>query len=175
MAERNLWAERQVGESGVVNSFRYAGFAASPMGAGVKSESEPAVEIIGHAGAGAARIRFQSAAQRQQCSWKLAVDCRAGIKHGVSAEQLPLRRRLRPERRRGWQTYIGQRSLPQALPGDGQGGSLIEITCEYSSELSKTQNQVFRAEPGSGPASTQVHRLNASWTRRYIHRDWCPM
>jgi hypothetical protein len=25
--------------------------------------------------------------------------------------------------------------LPRALPSDGQGGSLDEITCEYSSEL----------------------------------------
>src|SRR5580704_333752 len=87
--ESNLWTEGEIRESGVVNSFREGRFTASPMGAGVQGEPEPAVEIIGDAGAGAARIPLQPAAQGDQCSWKFAVDCCAGIKHGVSTEQLP--------------------------------------------------------------------------------------
>ncbi len=63
------------------------------MGAGVESESQPTVEIIRSAQADAAGVPFQAAAQREQCSGKLTVDIRARIKDGVSAEQLPFRRR----------------------------------------------------------------------------------
>ncbi len=90
-AERNLWAHREVGESGIVNSSRDGSFTAAPMGAGIKSPSKPMVEIIGKAGARAARIRFQAAAQWKQRSRKLAVHIRAGMKEGISAVKLPLR------------------------------------------------------------------------------------
>jgi len=49
------------------------------------------VEIIGKAGARAARIRFQAAAQWKQRSRKLAVHIRPGMKEGISAVKLPLR------------------------------------------------------------------------------------
>src|ERR1700731_1679427 len=94
VAESHLGTEREVGEGRVVNSFREPSFPAPPMDAGIKSQSEPTIEIIGKAGASAARIRFQAAAQREQCSWKLAVHIRAGMKEGISAVKLPLGSRL---------------------------------------------------------------------------------
>src|SRR5208337_1011467 len=88
--ERHLWSYREVGETSVINSVGYAGLTAAPMGAAIQCQSKPTIKIIGNAGAGAARIRFQSAAHREQRSWKLAVHVRAGIKEGVSAVKLPL-------------------------------------------------------------------------------------
>src|SRR6266478_5068787 len=91
VAERNLGTQREVGKSGVVNSVGEPGFTAAPMRAGIESESQPAVEIVGSAEANAAGVRFQAAAYREQCGWKLAVHIRAGMKEGVFAEKLPLR------------------------------------------------------------------------------------
>jgi hypothetical protein len=51
-----LWAEGEVGKSGVVNSSRKRSFPAAPVGAGIKSQSEPIIEVIGNAGARASRI-----------------------------------------------------------------------------------------------------------------------
>ena len=92
-AESKFRSEGQVRESGVIDSAEYGFFAAAPMGAGVESEPEPIIEIVGGAEADAARIPFQAAAQGEQGAGELAVDIGAGIKDGVSAEQLPLRRR----------------------------------------------------------------------------------
>src|SRR5580692_1305465 len=94
VAKRDLGTEGEVRESSVVKSIREPGFAAAPMRAGVQSESQPFVEIIGDAGARAAGIPFQAAAQGEQGSRKFAAYCRAGIKDGISAENLPLRRGL---------------------------------------------------------------------------------
>src|ERR1700686_1225548 len=94
MAKSNLGAEGGVGESGVVNSFRERGFTAGPMSAGVEGEPQPTVEIIGDAGGGTAGIPFQAAGQGEQRSGEFAVYGGAGIKDGVSAEKLPLRRGL---------------------------------------------------------------------------------
>src|SRR5229473_4347310 len=95
VAERHLRPKRKVRESGVVNSSRKRTFPAAPVGAGIQSQSKPAIKIIGNAGAGAARIRFQvGPREREGCSWKLAVYIRVGIKVGVSAVKLPLGGRL---------------------------------------------------------------------------------
>jgi hypothetical protein len=94
VAERKLWSEGEVGESSVVNSFCETIFTAVRIGAGVEGESDPAIKIIGSADANAAGVRFQSAAQWEQSSWKLGVHVRIWIKEGISAEKLPLGRRL---------------------------------------------------------------------------------
>src|SRR3989304_1188931 len=96
-AERNLWSHGEVGESGLVKYLAYTacrGYTAGPMVAAIEGESQPAVEIIGSAGAHAAGIRVQAAAYREQGYRLLAVESRVGMKEGVSAVQLPLRRRL---------------------------------------------------------------------------------
>src|SRR5690242_1644421 len=94
VAERKLRAQGQVGKGGVVNSFDEPAFTASPMSADIESESEPTVKIIGKAGAGAARIRFQAAAHGKQSSWKNTVHIRAGMPERISAIKLPLGSRL---------------------------------------------------------------------------------
>jgi hypothetical protein len=92
--ESKLRTEGEIGESGVVNSLRESSFTAVRIRAGVESESDPAVKIIGSAEAKAAGVRFQGAAQWEQGSWKLGVHVSVWIKEGISAEKLPLGRRL---------------------------------------------------------------------------------
>src|ERR1700676_3633944 len=91
VAKSNLWAKRNICKRGVVDSFGQTRFTAAPIGAGVQGQSEPTIEIISNARAGASRIRFQPAGQGQQRSGKLAMHIRARIKKGVSAVKLPLR------------------------------------------------------------------------------------
>src|SRR4029077_14724910 len=86
----DLWTEGDIGESSVVNSHGYALFAAAPIGTRIERQSKPAVEIIGGAGASTAGIPFEATAQREHGAGKLAVDVRARIPDGVSAEKLPL-------------------------------------------------------------------------------------
>src|SRR6266849_587568 len=92
-AERNLWAHREVGETGVVNCFGDRRFTAAPMVAAIESDSQPTVEIKGNAATDAAGVRFETAAYWEQSSRKLAVHIRAGMKEGVSAVELHLWRR----------------------------------------------------------------------------------
>src|SRR5450759_3540845 len=88
-AESNLWAQGEVVEAGVVNSVVQPALTATPMPTDIAGQSEPAIEVIGEAGARATRIRFQAAAHREHSSWKRAVHIGAGKKEGVSAEKLP--------------------------------------------------------------------------------------
>ena len=93
-AERYLWAQREIGESRVVNSAGYSDFTAAPMVAGIERQAQPAIEVIGNAGAGAARIRFQAAAQGKQSQRKSAMHIGAGIVKRIPAVKLPLGKRL---------------------------------------------------------------------------------
>jgi hypothetical protein len=94
VTKRNLWAQGKVGESSVVYSVEAPLLAASPMGAGIQSKTEPAVKIVGSVQTNTAWIRFQSAAQRNQSQWKEAMHIRAGIEEGILAGKLPLWKRL---------------------------------------------------------------------------------
>src|ERR1700731_3137116 len=74
-----------------------------------------------------------------------------------------------PELRREWQTCKVQQSLPSALPKPDQDGSLIEVTCEYSSELQYREIRFF--DPARYWTSLKPVPLpNASWAGRHIHR-----
>src|ERR1700726_595738 len=104
--ESNLWSEGEVGERGVVNSIVQPGLAAAPMGAGIKGEAEPAIEVIGDSGARAPRIRFQAAAHREHSSGKQAVHIGARMEERVSAVKFPFGSRLilccRERGKRAW-------------------------------------------------------------------------
>src|ERR1700737_4419369 len=72
------------------------------------------------------------------------------------------------ELRRECQTYTGQQSLPAALLKHGQGGSLIEMTCEYSSELQEREIVLF--EPARWWTSLKLVSLpKVSWTGGYVN------
>src|ERR1700737_4392084 len=92
-AQSKLWSYREIGESSVVKSVCQSCFTAAPMGAGINCDSKPTTEINGKTGAGATRIRFQTAVDWEQRSWKLPVQIGAWIKERVSAEKFYLRSR----------------------------------------------------------------------------------
>src|SRR5580765_5100673 len=89
-AKSNFRSDGEVRECGVVNSAGESGFTATPMGAGIKRDTKPTIEVNGKAGAGAAGIDFHAAADRRQRSGKLAVHIRAGMKERIPDEKLHL-------------------------------------------------------------------------------------
>src|ERR1019366_8768503 len=84
----------EVEEFAVVNSVVHLGLTAAPLPTDVAGQSEPAVKVVGEAGAGAPRIRFHAAGHREHSSWEQAVHIGAGIDKGVSAEKFPFGSRL---------------------------------------------------------------------------------
>src|ERR1035438_2140220 len=90
-----------VEEFGAVNSGSHPGLAATPLPTAVDGQSEPAVEVVGDAGANAPRLPFQATGHRDHSSWKQAVQIAACIESGVSAVKFQLGSRLiRSEERR---------------------------------------------------------------------------
>src|ERR1019366_4591438 len=83
-----------VEEFGAVNSGSHPGLAATPLPTAVDGQSEPAVEVVGDAGANAPRTPFQATGHRDHSSWKQAVQIAACIESGVSAVKFPLGSRL---------------------------------------------------------------------------------
>jgi hypothetical protein len=93
MPKGELWTYREIRERGVIDTVD-PNFAAIPKRAGVESDSQPTVEVIGDAGPDAPRISLQSAAHREQSQRKQAMYIGAWMKEGVSAENLPFGGRL---------------------------------------------------------------------------------
>lgn len=65
-----LWAERNMGESCVVNSHGQSGLAAVPIRASIERQAEPALEVISETAAQSSRIRFHTATHRQKAAGK---------------------------------------------------------------------------------------------------------
>src|ERR1700693_5053860 len=94
-----LGPHRDVEEFGVVDPHGGSALTTAEISADVGGQSDPAVEVIGDAGAQAPGIRFQRAAHRKRPSRKQAVHIGAGIEKGVSSVHLPFWRRLILRRR----------------------------------------------------------------------------
>src|SRR5664279_63101 len=69
-AKSYLRPSGDVEEFGVANTGSYPGVAAAPLPTAVDCQSEPAVKVVGDAGANAPRIPCQAAAHRDHSSWK---------------------------------------------------------------------------------------------------------
>src|ERR1700686_970031 len=93
-AKSQLRAHGGAVEGGIVDAATDSVFAASPMPTSVGGQSEPAVKVVGDAGADTTRIRFHAAAHRKQSSRKQAVYIRGRIEERVSAVELPFGSRL---------------------------------------------------------------------------------
>src|SRR5208337_2802572 len=76
-------------EFGMVNSGSHPVVTTAPLPAAVDGHSEPAVKVVGDAGANAPRIPFQAAGHRDHSSWKQAVHIAAWIENVVSAVKFP--------------------------------------------------------------------------------------
>jgi hypothetical protein len=59
------------------------------MGTGIEGDSQPTIEVIREARAGAAGIRFETTAYREQSSGKYAMHIGAGLEDRISSEELP--------------------------------------------------------------------------------------
>src|ERR1700733_5092980 len=102
MPKGELWTYREIRERGVIDAVG-SNFTTIPKRATVDSDSHPTVEVIGDAGPDASRIRFQTAAHRQQSQRDPAVNIGPGMKERISAEKLPSGRSLILRRRNGAQ------------------------------------------------------------------------
>jgi hypothetical protein len=88
-AKSYLRPSGDVEEFGLVNSGRHPDVTAAPLPTAVDGQSEPAVKVVGDAGANAPRIPFQAAGHRGHSSWKQAIHIAAWIESGVSAVKFP--------------------------------------------------------------------------------------
>src|SRR5450755_2564860 len=93
-AKGYLRPNRQIEEFGLVNAHHHAALAAAEIPTDVGCQSQPAVEVVGNAGAQALGIRFQSAGHLEDAAWKQAVHIGVRIDERVSAEDLPFGSRL---------------------------------------------------------------------------------
>src|SRR5579863_8093696 len=76
-------------ERGIVNSAAHSVLTASPMPAAVGCQSEPAIKVVSNAAAYAMRIRFHTAAHRQEPPRKQAVHVGRWVEERVASVKLP--------------------------------------------------------------------------------------
>src|ERR1700729_3241284 len=82
MPKGELWTYRKIRERGVIDTVG-SNFTTIPKRAAVESDSHPTVEVIGDAGPDASRIRFQSAAHRQESQREHAVNIGPGMEERI--------------------------------------------------------------------------------------------